>query len=189
MRLTEDFDVAVNLWPVLPLAVRDPNFFAPDNLKRAHYIILEWPRRAEFLGMKHKWLQPDPIVHNLATMIIAQDQSFVCRLTKLGVEAERRGKGIAFACEVSHPLFGGTKDWDNGTHLADATARGDLDKAEMETALAHGGHMGEIEANQQALEKAGHWGVPTYVFKNEPFFGQDRIDLLRCQMDKEDLAK
>ena len=35
-----------------------------------------------------------------------------------------------------------------------------------------------IEENQQALEAAGHWGVPTMVFNGEPFFGQDRIDLL-----------
>jgi 2-hydroxychromene-2-carboxylate isomerase len=26
--------------------------------------------------------------------------------------------------------------------------------------------------------RRGHWGVPTFVFENEPFFGQDRIDLL-----------
>ena len=35
-----------------------------------------------------------------------------------------------------------------------------------------------IAANQKALDDAGHWGVPTMVFKDEPFFGQDRIDLL-----------
>jgi 2-hydroxychromene-2-carboxylate isomerase len=35
-----------------------------------------------------------------------------------------------------------------------------------------------IAENQAALEKAGHWGVPTMAFKGEPFFGQDRIDLL-----------
>ena len=29
-----------------------------------------------------------------------------------------------------------------------------------------------------ATELAGHWGVPTMVFADEPFFGQDRIDLL-----------
>jgi 2-hydroxychromene-2-carboxylate isomerase len=35
-----------------------------------------------------------------------------------------------------------------------------------------------IADNQRALEAAGHWGVPTMVFDGEPFFGQDRIDLL-----------
>jgi len=35
-----------------------------------------------------------------------------------------------------------------------------------------------IEQNQKALQAAGHWAVPTFVFGGEPFFGQDRIDLL-----------
>ena len=30
----------------------------------------------------------------------------------------------------------------------------------------------------RALEAAGHWGVPTSVFAGEPFFGQDRLELL-----------
>jgi hypothetical protein len=29
---------------------------------------------------------------------------------------------------------------------------------------------------------AGHWGVPTLVFQGEPFFGQDRIDVLRWRL-------
>ena len=29
---------------------------------------------------------------------------------------------------------------------------------------------------------AGHWGVPTMVFDGEPFFGQDRLDLLVWRM-------
>ena len=33
-----------------------------------------------------------------------------------------------------------------------------------------------IVANHHAV--SGHWGVPAFVFENEPFFGQDRIDLL-----------
>ena len=35
-----------------------------------------------------------------------------------------------------------------------------------------------IEANNQALTQAGHWGVPTCVFNGEPYFGQDRLDVL-----------
>ncbi|MGH6781444.1 MAG: 2-hydroxychromene-2-carboxylate isomerase, partial [Sphingomonadaceae bacterium] len=41
----------------------------------------------------------------------------------------------------------------------------------------------EIAANQVALERAGHWGVPTLVFNGEPFFGQDRIDLALWRME------
>ena len=48
-------------------------------------------------------------------------------------------------------------------------------------------HAKEIEANQQSLESVGQWGVPTFVFQGEPFFGQDRADTLRWRLDNEGL--
>lgn len=35
-----------------------------------------------------------------------------------------------------------------------------------------------IQDNETAHNAAGHWGVPTAVFEGEPFFGQDRLDVL-----------
>ena len=34
LKLAADFDVTVSLRPVLPLAIREPDFFSPDNIKR-----------------------------------------------------------------------------------------------------------------------------------------------------------
>ena len=184
IRLRRDFDVDVNLRPVLPLAVRQPDFFSPENLKRARYIILDWSRRAEFLGMAREWPNPDPIVQDIATMKIAEEQPYIYRLTNLGIEAHRRGKGIEFAKEVAHLLFGGTKGWDQGDHLSKAAERAGLDLAAMEAALESGNHAEEVEANQDALVAAGHWGVPTFVFAKEPFFGQDRVELLRWRLEQ-----
>jgi len=36
----------------------------------------------------------------------------------------------------------------------------------------------EVDDNGAKLEAAGHWGVPCMVVDDEPFFGQDRIDML-----------
>ncbi len=44
-----------------------------------------------------------------------------------------------------------------------------------------------IEDNQAAHERAGHWGVPTCAFQGEPFFGQDRLDVLLWRLKKEGL--
>ena len=41
-----------------------------------------------------------------------------------------------------------------------------------------------IQANQKAHADAGHWGVPTMVFEGEPFFGQDRLDVLLWRLKK-----
>ena len=184
VQLKTDFDIPVNLRPVLPIAIRTPDFFNPENAKRARYIAMDWLRRAAFLGMAGRWPSPDPIVQDLKTLKIAAEQPYIHRLTQLGVEAQRQGKGIEFAKEVSHLIFGGTKDWHLGTHLAAAAKRAGLDLAEMDAAIEVGDHPQEIENNQLALEKSGHWGVPTMVFRDEPFFGQDRIETLRWRLDK-----
>ena len=190
LRLERDFRVSVAFRPVLPLAVREPGFFSPENLKRAKYIRVDWPRRAEMLGMPHAWPSPDPIVQDLQTYQIAADQPYIYRLTHLGVEAERRGRGLAFAHEVSRLLFGGTRDWHLGDHLAQAAQRAGLDLASLDAAIADpAAHCAAVEGNHVALAKAGHWGVPTFVFEGEPFFGEDRIDTLRWRLGKHALRR
>jgi 2-hydroxychromene-2-carboxylate isomerase len=39
------------------------------------------------------------------------------------------------------------------------------------------------------LRAAGHWGVPTMVFEGEPFFGQDRFDMLVWRMQQRGLER
>jgi 2-hydroxychromene-2-carboxylate isomerase len=190
IRLEQDFRVKVAFRPVLPLAVRDPSFFNPDNVKRAKYIVVDWPRRAEMLGVPHAWPAPDPIVQDMQTFKIAAEQPYIYRLTYLGVEAERRGRGLPFAREVSHLIFGGTRDWHLGEHLAQAAQRAGLELAAMDAAIADpASHRKTVEESQTSLARAGHWGVPTFVFNGEPFFGEDRIDTLRWRLAKHALQR
>jgi 2-hydroxychromene-2-carboxylate isomerase len=190
LKLEKDFDVAIRFRPVLPLAVRDAGFFSPDNLKRARYIGLDWPRRAQMLGLPHVWPSPDPIVQDMKTYKIAAEQPYIHRLTHLGIEAERRQRGLPFAYEVSHLIFGGTRDWHLGEHLASAAARAGLDLAAMDRAIAEpASYRDAVEQNQLALTQAGHWGVPTFVLDGEPFFGEDRIDTLRWRLGKLGLGR
>ena len=188
VQVENDFKVDLKLRPVLPLAVRQPDFFNPENMKRARYIMVDYPRRCEFLGMVCSWPSPDPIVQDLTSGKVAVEQPYIFHLCHLGVEANRRGHGIAFAYEASQLIFGGTKDWDQGDHLAKACARAGLDLSAMEAAIVDGDQADEIEDNQAALEAAGHWGVPTCVYKGAPFFGEDRIETLRWALNKDGLG-
>jgi len=190
LALAEDYEVDVVLRVVLPIAVRSPELlFNPQNANRTKYILMDWVRRAEFLGMPHAWPSPDPIVQDLKTMEIASEQPHIYRLSSLGVEAQRQGKGIEFAAAVSAMIWGGTHNWDQGEHLATAAQSAGLDLDDMERAIQGGTHLDEIEENHARLEAAGQWGVPTFVFDNEPFFGQDRIDTLRWRLDQCDLHR
>ena len=190
LRLREDFDVEVNLRVVLPIAVRSKAaLFDPSNMKPVRYIIMDSFRRAEFLGLPIAFPRPDPIVQDLTTLQVAKEQPYIYRLSHLGVEAQRRGKGIDFAANVSALIWGGTENWDQGDQLKDAAAKAGLDLADMEAAIRNSDHQDEVERNQQALDDAGHWGVPTMVVKGEPFFGQDRIETLRWRLEKMGLSR
>ncbi|MEO0465814.1 MAG: DsbA family protein [Pseudomonadota bacterium] len=191
LTLREDYEVDVRLRPVLPIAIRAPQtLFQGDNRKRAGYIVADSIRRGEMLGLPVVFPpKPDPVVQDYQTMEVAKDQPHIFRLTKLGVEARRRGKGVELAHFVSDLIFRGTENWHEGTLLKDAVAKAGLDLDQLDEAILTGDHLEEVDRNQEALDASGHWGVPTMVFNGEPFFGQDRIDTLRWRLDLAGLAK
>lgn len=74
LKLKRDFDIQVNIRIVFPAAIRAPElFFNENNAMRIRYILLDWPRRAKFLGMSDKWPSPDPIVQDLESLEIARN--------------------------------------------------------------------------------------------------------------------
>jgi len=184
LQLREDYNVEVHLRPVLPIAIRAKDSLFTGDRKPAQYIIMDSFRRADFLGMKIAFPTPDPVVQDFQTFEVSDDQPHIFRLTGLGVEAEKRGKGIELAYHVSHLIWGEEPGWDQGDRLAQAVAKAGLDLAELEASLSATDPMSVIDANHAALEAAGHWGVPTMVLDGEPFFGQDRMETLRWRLDK-----
>jgi len=118
MQIAEDYEVELNLRVVLPIAVRSKAaLFDASNRKPAMYILMDSMRRAQFLGLPYAFpTNPDPVKQDYQTFKVAEDQPLIKRLAKLGVEAQRRGKGLPFAKEVSHLIFGGTDHWDQGDH-------------------------------------------------------------------------
>lgn len=186
------YDLRVEVRPVLPLAVRDPEFFQKVNPLWPAYLLRDTIRIAEFHGIDYAWPRPDPVVQDYRTGRVAEQQPYIHRLTRLGVEAAARGRGLPFLFEVSRTLWSGNvTDWHEGPHLAEATARAGLSLEELEKAIAPDPEARDrrIEENQSALEAAGHWGVPTLVFDGEPFFGQDRLDLLVWRMEQKGLER
>jgi len=137
---------------------------------------------ADHQGLPFHWPTPDPVAMNLGPG--EAEQPNIYRLTRLGAEAARIGRGLAFIGEVSALIFGGTEGWDKGDHLANAAKRAGLDLAALDAAIAAdpAKYDAIIEENQAGQEASGHWGVPLMVYEGEPFFGQDRIELLRWRM-------
>jgi 2-hydroxychromene-2-carboxylate isomerase len=187
--LTEEYDLTLNLRPVYPLAIRDPAFFERNHPNWLRYTFRDVFRLAQFHGIPIGPPRPDPIVQDIATRKIADEQPYIFRLTRLGQAAARRGKSLAFCDEVSRLIWGGAENWHEGEHLSGAAERAGLELAELDAeAVADAEALDvEIAANQAALEESGHWGVPTLVFDGEPFFGQDRVDIAVWRMQQKGL--
>ena len=192
VRVAAEYDVDLRIRPVLPLAIRTPDFFARVNPPWPPYLMRDTTRIAERLGIPYHWPRPDPVVQEFPSRRIAAEQPYVHRLARLGTDAVLRGRGLAFIDEVSRLIWSGmVVGWHEGTHLADAAARAGLDLAGMDAAIAAdpARYDALIEGNQTDLEATGHWGVPTFAFQGEPFFGQDRIDLLLWRLGQHGLTR
>ena len=192
--LAAKHDLDVRVRPVYPIAIRTPDFFATVNPLWPPYLVRDCVRLAEWLGLGFGWPRPDPVVQSRrdGRLVTAAEQPHIFRLTRLGVLASERGRGLAFIDEVSRIIWDGTVDgWNEGEHLANATARAGLDLAELDRVVAAEGDRLEaaIQENQRDHENAGHWGVPTFVFAGEPFFGQDRLDLLEWRLRQHGLTE
>ena len=180
--------------PVMPIAVRTPEFFQSVHPQWFPYFMKDVHRVAEFLEVPFHWARPDPIVSTMGTdgrPVIAEDQPYIWRLTRLGVLAQEAGCGIEFANAVSTLVWGGTEGWDEGDRLAKAVASVGLDLAKLDAlAEAEAARLDDvISTNEADHAKAGHWGVPTCVFQGEPFFGQDRLDVLRWRLEQNGAAR
>lgn len=190
--LSSRWDAQFRPRPVYPIAIRTPEFFANAPEQWTGYLIRDIFRVAQYLDLPIGMLQPDPVVMDMTTREIAPEQPHIHRLTRLGIIACEKSDeaGWAFMDEVSSVIWSG-QPWTTGTILADAAERAGFDLAEMEARLASDEATLDagIEANQQAQTAGGHWGVPLMVVDGEPFFGQDRIDLLEWRLGELGVAR
>jgi 2-hydroxychromene-2-carboxylate isomerase len=147
VEMRRNFDIDVVVRPVYPIALRIPGFFKKVNPLWPPYLLRDCARIAEMNGIPFAWPSPDPIVQDLATLEVAAEQPHIHRLTRLGVAANRRDRGLAFIDEVSRLIFGGVRGWHVGDHLERAAARAGLDLAELDAAITAdpASHETEIE--------------------------------------------
>lgn len=192
IELERDWDAQVNVRPVLPIAVRQPDFFANADPLWTTYLMRDCARSAEFAGLPLRWPRPDPVVMDYATRTYPKEQPYIHRLTRLGQLASERGFGLALLRSVSHLIWSGEVDaWHEGDHLARAVAAAGGDLAEMDAAIAAEADRldGAIKANEADQRAGGHYGVPLMVYGGEPFFGQDRYDQLVWRMQQQGVQR
>lgn len=190
--LERQWQLKFNIRPVYPIAIRLDGWFKNANPMWLPYLVKDVMREAGRHNTPFMWPRPDPIVMDLATGEVSKTQPHIHRLTRLGAAAAERGHGLAFIYEVSSTLYSGrVQNWHEGNHLAEAAARAGVDLNTLDAAIEKTPDHFEaiIVANEEAHRKSGHWGVPTFAFKGEPFFGQDRMDALLWRLEKNGLTR
>ncbi len=189
--LSERWDVRVRPRPVYPIAIRAPEFFQEIRPQWIPYLMRDVVRLALYHKLPLGPTNPDPVVMDMATRKIAEEQPYIHRLTRLGILACEEGdeKGWAFLDEVSTVIWSG-QPWTTGDILSKAAERAGFDLAVLdkrqqdeESRLTE-----EISANQSDQDPH-HWGVPLMVYKGQPFFGQDRIDVLEWTLEQDGIKK
>jgi 2-hydroxychromene-2-carboxylate isomerase len=186
------YDVDVRMRIVRPIAVRIPGFFQKVNPLWPPYLARDTKRIAEMAGIPYRWPRPDPIVQTRETREVAAEQPYIMRVSRLGALATERGRGFAFVRAASFMMWSGeTDNWHEDGRLAACADTAGLDGAALERdAEAEAARLDAVIAeNEAAQDAAGHWGVPLFVFKGEPFFGQDRIEHLVWRMKQHGLVE
>ncbi|MBR1217651.1 DsbA family protein [Bradyrhizobium sp. U87765 SZCCT0131] len=192
MRMVEDYDIEVRLRAVYPLAVRVPGFFKRADPRFARYVVRDAMRVAEHEGIPFRFPRPDPIVQNMTTLEVAAEQPHIHRLTRLAAAAQLENRSLAFTAAIAPVLWDGrVSGWNEGDHLARAAHAAGFDLGALDAAITAepDRHEAVIADNERDHAASGHWGVPTFVFEGEPFFGQDRIDLLIWRMTQKGLTR
>jgi 2-hydroxychromene-2-carboxylate isomerase len=186
------YDVQPRMRIVTPIAIRIPGFFKSVNPLWPPYLLRDTFRIAQMHDIPYRWPRPDPIIMDIGSGDVAVDQPYIHNVSRMGVAAEREGKGFAFARRASHTIWSGEIDnWHEGDHLARAAADAGLNPERLAATVRDEADdlAAEIDRNVADQKTAGHWGVPLFVFEHEPFFGQDRLDQLLWRLKQAGLKE
>jgi 2-hydroxychromene-2-carboxylate isomerase len=157
--LPERFDVQLDFRGVIPMAMRGQ---AVPRAKRLH-TLRDAAREATRLGMPFGRIH-DPI----------GDGAMRCLL--VGELAREVGRAREFVLEAGRCIWSEAADVSRDPALRQVCERAGLDWDRCVAALDDEAALARVRANTDALVKLGHWGVPVFVFGDELFWGQDRIE-------------
>lgn len=185
-KIIDQYNVEADFRIVRPLALREDGFFKNARPQFVPYLVKDMLREGQRLGVPIKFPNPDPIIMDLGTGEVAEDQPYITRLMALGIAAVEKGQGFAFAKAVSARIWAGIEGWDKPPHLSEAASEAGLVLSDLEDwAAANEGHISAAIARNESAQMKHHWGVPLMVLNNEEsFFGQDRLDALEWRLQQ-----
>lgn len=163
--LGERYAIDLAFRGVIPMAMRGQ---AVPRAKQLH-TLRDVKREAVRLGMPFGRIH-DPIgAGALRCLLVAEHAIDV-------------GRERAFVLEASSAIWSQAADVASDRGLRPICERAGLDWDACAAALDDAGLRARVDANTAALAELGHWGVPVFVFGEELFWGQDRIEDLKAAL-------
>ncbi len=183
----QDQGVEVIIRPVLGAVLRFPENYAGRSALETAYFEADSQRVTEQLGLPFAGPYPSPITFLPGPGWRAgPDLMRNTRLNHLFVAAVQVGQGLGFLDHVLRPIWAGDlRGWDQPGAMDVALASAGLSEAHLHAALSLDHASAILNTNAQAMLEAGHWGVPLMVYRDEPFYGQDRFDTLIWRMKQQ----
>jgi 2-hydroxychromene-2-carboxylate isomerase len=193
LEMPRKYHVNLHFKPVWPIAIKDPSFFEAAKMMkyRLPYQNVDCFRTADFQGVQMVYPTPDPVAQKpdpespYGEILPFDQQPDIHILVRTAVGAAEMGKGWEYLNEVMRLVWNGQKvPWnkDNYAHVRNAIQAAGIDADELIKDVTDNPDKYDklIQANMDLQEQndARHTGVPCFVFRNEPFFGQDRMDQL-----------
>ncbi len=156
---------------VRPMAMRGQ----PLPRSKQFYILRDTAREADRLGMPFGKIY-DPLGEG------------VWRCLTIAEHAKAQGRLPEFVLAASRASWAEGIDVNQDAPLRAICEKSGLDWKDCSAAIANAGFRQRVEDNTARLSALGQWGVPTFLFRGEAFWGQDRIQDLEAALTAAGLA-
>lgn len=106
------------------------------------------------------------------------------RALRSAIRAGELGAISPFSLSVFHAYWSESRDISDLAVLGELAAGCGLDPAEIRQAALSERYRDLLAANNEAAIAAGVFGVPTVIWQNKLFFGNDRLDMLERSLTR-----
>jgi 2-hydroxychromene-2-carboxylate isomerase len=163
--LPQHYDIDLVWRGVRPMAMRGQ----PLPRSKQFYILRDTAREADRLGMPFGKIH-DPLGEG------------VWRCLTIAELAKARGRLASFVLAASRASWAEGIDVNRDAPLRRICESAGLDWSECIAAIGNAEFRQRVEDNTARLGALGQWGVPTFIFRSEAFWGQDRMEDLEAAL-------
>ena len=179
----EAYNVQINVRLVYPIAIKNQQFFQDAPAYRYLHDGLDMERLGKFHGIPFRFPVPDLITTDMKTLVVTDVMPETYVMIHAAAAAQEQGKAFPYIQRMMRFLWDSqTDNWQD--HIGEALTLSGLDgPGIIEDVKANPDkYQAIIAQNETDNHASGCAGVPNSVFRGEPFWGQDRIDMLVWRM-------